>query len=142
MELAWGIVIVIVGGLAWGGQMLTRLSPSTATSLSLVEAEDSVEPAYWADIQGEALWDSLSLWVLVAAGLLLIGGQSAWAFLGLLGGGMYVYFAGRGILTRLELQGSGFRIGEPGSVRLGLVALGVWGVVGLVTIVAAAATLA
>ncbi len=142
MDLVWGVVIVILGGLAWGGQILTRLSPATATRLSLVEAEDSVEPVYWADIQGEALWDSLSLWTLVAAGFLLIAGHSAWALLGLVGGGMYVYFAGRGILTRLELQRGGFRIGQPGSVRLGLVALGVWGVAGLVTIVAAVAALA
>lgn len=142
IDLVWGVVVVILGGLAWGGQALTRLSPATATRLSLVEAEDSVEPAYWADIQGEALWDALTLWVLVAAGILLIAGHSAWAPLGLVGGGIYVYFAGRGIFTRLELQHRGFSIGKPSSVRLGLVALGVWGGAGLVTIVAAIITLA
>ena len=44
------------------------------------------------------------MWTLPLAGLLLIVGHEAWAWLGLVGGGMYVYFGGRGILTRLELQ--------------------------------------
>ncbi len=142
MDLIWGIAIVALGLLAWGGQALTWLSPVTATRLSLVEAEDSVEAVYWADIRGEALWDLLSLWTLVAAGILLIVGHSAWAYLGLVGGGMYVYFAGRGILTRLELRRRGFRIGEVGSVRLGLVMLGIWGIAGLVTAAAAVNDLA
>jgi len=50
---------------------------------------------------------------------------------------MYVYFAGRGIVTRLELRRRGFRIGEASSVRLGLVMLGIWGIAGLVTAAAA-----
>ena len=88
------------------------------------------------------LMDLISLWALPLAGLLLIAGQDAWAYLGLVGGGVYVYFGGRGILTRLELQRRGFRIGDPGDVRLGLVMLGVWGLAGLITIVAAIAALA
>lgn len=142
MDLIWGIAIVALGLLAWAGQTLTWLSPVTATRLSLVEAEDSVEAVYWADIRGEALWDLLSLWTLVAAGILLIVGHSAWAYLGLVGGGIYIYFAGRGIVTRLELRRRGFRIGEAGSVRLGLVMLGIWGIAGLVTAVAAVNDLA
>jgi hypothetical protein len=142
VDLIWGIVIVVLGLLAWGGQTLTWLSPVTATRLSLVEAEDSVEAVYWADIRGEALWDLLTLWTLVAAGILLIVGHSAWAYLGLVGGGIYIYFAGRGIVTRLELRRRGFRIGEAASVRLGLVMLGVWGIAGLVTVVAAVNDLA
>ena len=55
---------------------------------------------------------------------------------------MYVYFGGRGILTRLEMQRRGFRIGAAGNVRIGLVMLGVWGVAGAITIAAAIAELA
>ena len=141
MDIAWGVVILVLGLLAWGGQVLAWLAPRRAARLGLVEAEASVEPVLWADIQGEALWDSLSLWTLAAAGLLLVIGEPAWAYLGLIGGGMYVYFGGRGILTRLALMRGGFRVGNPSSVRLGLVMLGVWGVAGAITALASVGAL-
>ena len=137
MDIAWGIVIIVLGGLAWGGQTLSWFAPATATRLGLADAEDSVDGVFWADAVGEALWDALSLWVLLAAGILLVVGHQAWAYLGLIGGGMYIYFGGRGILVRLELRRRGIRIGEAGSVRLGMLALGVWAVAGLITAVAA-----
>ena len=95
-----------------------------------------MELAYRADIRGEALWDFYTLWTSVA-GILLILDAASWTSFGLVGGGVYIYFAGRGILTRLELNRRGFRIGDPANVRLGLVMLGVWGLAGLITVVAA-----
>lgn len=142
MDLTWAVVMILFGLLAWGGQTLARFVPETANRLGLVESEDAVEPVYWADIRGEALWDFLTLWTLPIAGILLAIGHDAWPYFGLVGGGVYVYFAGRGILTRLEMQRRGFRIGAPSSVRVGVTMLGVWGVVGLITIVAASNTLA
>lgn len=137
MDVGWGIIVVVLGLLAWGGQALAYLVPETAAKLNLAEPSDTVEDVYWADGRGEALWDLATLWTLPAAGIALIASHEAWAYLGLIGGSMYVYFAGRGILTRLELQRREFRIGDPHQVRLGLVMLGVWGVVGLITIGAA-----
>ncbi len=98
--------------------------------------------SYWADIRGEALWDFLTLWTLVGAGVLLLLDHQAWPYFGLVGGSIYLYFGGRGILTRVEMQRSGFRVGDPRSVQLGLVMLAVWGGVGVITIVAAAGSLA
>ena len=137
MNVVAGVVITLLALLAWGGQLLSRLAPERAAALGLCEAEDDVEPAFWADVRGEALWDALTLWTLVAAGLLLVLDEESWAYFGLVGGGVFVYFAGRGILTRLEMRQRGLRIGDPASVRTGLIALGVWGVMGLATIVAA-----
>lgn len=136
MELAWGMVLVVLGLLAWLGQTLSRFATDAATRLKLVEKEGSVEPVFWADIRGEALWDFLTLWTLAVAGVLLVFDHQAWPYFGLIGGSVYVYFAGRGILTRVEMQRSGFRVGEPENVRLGLVMLGVWGAAGLITLVA------
>jgi len=141
MEVLWGITIIVLGLLAWAGQLVSWLAPTTAARLSLVEAEDAVEDVYWADIRGESAWDVASLWTLPLAGLLLAMGSDAWAWLGLVGGGMFAYFGGRGVLTRLELRRRGFAIGEPSNVRLGLVMLGVWGLAGLITIVAAVSAL-
>lgn len=141
MEVVWGIVVVVLSLLAWGGQTIAWLAPATAVKLQLMEAEADVEPVYCADIRGEARWDCLTLWTLVVAGFLLILDNPGWAYFGLVGGGMYVYFAGRGILTRLELRRRGFRIGSPSSVKLGLAMLVIWGVMGLITIIAAVVAL-
>jgi hypothetical protein len=141
LEIVWGIVVVALSLLAWGGQTIAWLAPATAVKLQLMEAEADVEPAYWADIRGEARWDFLTLWTLVVAGFLLLLDNPGWAHFGLVGGGMYVYFAGRGILTRLELRRHGLRIGSTASVKLGLVMLVIWGVMGLITIIAAVVAL-
>jgi len=53
MEIVWGVVLIVLGLLAWGGQTLSRFAPDTATKLSLVEKEESVEPLYWADIRAK-----------------------------------------------------------------------------------------
>ena len=141
MDVFWAVVLVVFGLLAWAGQTMARFAPGTAEKLNLVEREESVEPVYWSDIRGEALWDFLTLWTLVAAGVLLLIDHESWPYFGLIGGSIYVYFAGRGILTRLEMQRNGFRIGERSNVRLGLIMLAVWGVIGLTTIAVAATSL-
>lgn len=137
MEIIWGIVVVTLSGLAWGGQAIAWLAPDTAVKLGLMEAEDEVEPAYWADIRGEATWDFFTLWTMLAGGILLIVAEPAWAYFGLVGGGVYVYFAGRGIFTRVAMQRRGLRIGTPLNLRLGYGLLTVWGVMALITIIAA-----
>jgi hypothetical protein len=142
VAITWGIVVVILSALAWGGQAISWFAPPTAERLSLTEAEADVEPAFHADVRGEALWDSLTLWVLVVAGALLIAGNAAWAYFGLSGGAVYVYFAGRGLLTRRAMRQRGLRIGAAQNLKSAYLFLTVWGVMGLATLVAAAAELA
>jgi len=137
VNIVAGVVITLLALLAWGGQVISWLAPERAAALGLCEAEDDVEPTFWADVRGEAFWDALTLWTLVAAGVLLVLDRASWAYFGLVGGAMFVYFAGRGILTRLAMRQRGLRIGNPASVRTGLIALAIWGVMGLGTIVAA-----
>ena len=71
--------------------------------------EYDVDPAFYADARGEAKWDSLTLWTLPVAGILIMFNSSLWVYFGLVGGSMYLYFAGRAIFTRLELK-----LGMPG----------------------------
>ncbi|MEA2003315.1 MAG: hypothetical protein U9N84_15700 [Actinomycetota bacterium] len=137
MHILWGVVVVALSLLGWGGQAIAWLRPATAVKLTLMESKEDVEPTYWADIRGEAPWDTLTLWPLVVAGILLIVDNPAWAYFGLVGGGAYVYFAGRGIFTRMAMQRRGFRIGAASNVTLGYTFLAIWGVMALITIVAA-----
>ena len=141
MGIVWGVVVVALSLLGWGGQVISRFAPATAVKLALSEPEESVEPAYWADIRAEALWDSLSLWTLLVAGVLLIVDIDAWAYFGLVGGGMYSYFAGRGILSRREMQRRGLRAGSPENLKSAYVFLSISGVAGITTIVTAVVAL-
>lgn len=141
MGILWGLVVVALSLLCWGGQVISWFAPATAVRLTLMEAEDTVEPTYFADVRGEALWDTLTLWTMLIAGVLLTLDVSAWAYFGLVGGGMYVYFAGRGIVTRRAMQQRGYRVGVAQNVKLGYVFLAVWGVMGCITIVAAVVAL-
>lgn len=137
MNVFWGIVVVALSLLAWAGQALSLLVPSTAVRWNLMEAEDDVEPTFWADIRAEALWDTLTLWVMVVAGVLLIADGAAWPYFGLVGGGMYLYFGGRGISARVTMTRRGLRVGAPESVRVGMIFLAIWTAMALITIVAA-----
>ena len=141
MGILWGLVVVALSLLCWGGQVISWFAPATAVRLTLMEAEDTVEPTYFADVRGEALWDTLTLWTMVVAGVLLTLDVSAWAYFGLVGGGMYAYFAGRGIVTRRAMQQRGYRVGVAQNVKLGYLFLAVWGVMGCITIVAAVVAL-
>ncbi len=141
MGVAWGIAVIVLSLLAWAGQTISWLAPSRAAQWSLTEAEESVEPVYHADIRGEAAWDTLSLWTLTVAGVLLVVDDPSWAYFGLVGGGMYAYFAGRGIFTRFAMQRLGYRIGSAQNVSIGYAFLLIWGVMAVITVVAAVVAL-
>ena len=72
MMVMWRVVVAFLSLLAWGGQALSWLSPSTAVRWNVMEAEEDVEPTFWADVRAEAAWDTLTLWIMVVAGVLII----------------------------------------------------------------------
>lgn len=142
MNIIWGLTVVALSMLAWAGQTISLLAPRTAVRWKLMEAEEDVEPTFWADIRAEALWDALTLWVMVAAGVLLTADTDVWPYFGLVGGGIYLYFGGRGISARVTMTRRGLRVGAPESVRVGVVFLTIWTLMALVTIIAAVTALA
>ncbi|MFA9471388.1 MAG: hypothetical protein ACERNK_12505 [Deltaproteobacteria bacterium] len=141
MQIFWGIALVASSLLCWGGQAVVCFAPTIGAKLGLSEKEADVEPAFWADVRGEALWDFLTLWTLLVAGVLLIIDHPAWVYFGLIGGSVYVYFAGRGIFTRVTMQRRGLRIGTPQGVKVVFTFLIIWGITGFATIIAAIAAL-
>jgi hypothetical protein len=141
VNVLWGVVVTLLSLLAWGGQALSWFAPATAVKLSLMEAEDDVEPTFWADMRGEAIWDTLTLWTMMVAGVLLIADQQAWPYFALVGGGMYLYFGGRGIVARAAMLRRNLRIGDRRNVLLGFVFSAIWATMAIVTIVAAVMSL-
>jgi len=142
VDTVFGILIVFISLLGWGGQAISLAAPSTAERWKLTEAETSVDSVFYSDIRGEVLWDTLTLWVMPLAGALLVAGVDAWAPIGLVAGGMYVYFGGRGVFTRRAIVERGGRVGDPKSLTTAYAALTVWALLGLAVIAAAAVTLA
>ena len=142
MNLIWGaILIVFTLILCWLGQVINATSPTLAARLGLAEPEADVDPTFYMDGRGEAIWDAMILWTLPVAGILLILNSPFWAYFGLVGGGIYLYFAGRLVVVRLAMQRRGIRIGKPETVRLFNVVGILWGLIGVVTIIMAVAAL-
>ena len=142
MDLFWGVMLIIFTLLVgWLGQTITVFSPKLAVKLGLTEPESDVDSTFYADVRGEAIWDTMILWTLPVAGILLILNNTLWAYFGLVGGGSYLYLAGRGIAVRLAMQRRGIRIGKPGTLKLFYVFLTLWGVIAVVTIIMAVVAL-
>jgi hypothetical protein len=141
MNLILGTIIIPLSMLAWVGQLVTTFAPKLAARLSLSEDEADVDPAIWADIRGEAVWDSLILWTLPAAGFLLVLNSDGWPYLGLVGGGVFLYFSGRGISSRLAMRKRRIRVGKPETEKVFYIFLTLWGLIGLTIIILAASAL-
>jgi hypothetical protein len=67
----------------------------------------------------------------------MIMNNAIWPYFGLIGGGIYLYFAGRGIIARIAYGRRGISIGKLSSVKQAYVALSLWGMVAIGTIVLA-----
>jgi len=142
MNIIWGVILIIFTLLVcWLAQTITAFSPKLAVKLGLTEPESDVDPTFYADVRGEAVWDMLILWTLPVAGILLIFNNALWAYFGLVGGGSYLYLAGRGIAVRLALQRRGIRIGKPGTLKFYYAFLIIWGLIAVVMIIMAVAVL-
>ena len=135
MDIVWGILLIIFGLIAWGGQVLSALKPKFATRLGLIEPETNVDTSFYADVRGEAKWDSITLWTLPFAGILILLNNQLWIYFGMIGGSMYLYFSGRAVFTRLELKRHGVRIGKQELLKVYYIFVTLWGIIGLATII-------
>ncbi len=141
MNIIWGAILITFSLIGWLGQTISAISPKRAAKWGLTEHESDVDPAFYADVRGEALWDMLILWILSVAGILLLLGDLSWAYFGLIGAGMYMYFAGRGIAVRFAMKRRGIPIGTPKSLSVTYAFLILSGLVALITIFMATAAL-
>ena len=132
-----GGIVAALSMICWGGRVVAWLVPEAGNAHELLEARDDLEPLYWSELRGEIAWDVATLWSMVAAGVLLAADHPWWTHFALTAGGAYVYFAGRGIFTRVAMINAGFLIGSPRSVRLALFMSAIWGAMATAMIIAA-----
>ena len=139
-ERIWAMLLILWCLIVcWMGQVLVFVAPNVAMQFGLSEPADSVNPTLWADLQGEAVTDTLLVvWTLGVAGLLLLllpsRHQTLWPYFGLVGSGMYVYFGVRGIFQRLFLQAHDISYGSPSYQAFAMAMCASWALTGLVTI--------
>ena len=87
MNLIWGIILISISLKCWIGQIIITLSPKMAETIKIIEPESDVDQTFFTYIRSEAIWGSLSLWILPIAGILLIINNAFWTYFGLVGGG-------------------------------------------------------
>lgn len=141
LELTWGVLLTVLTLIAWAGQVIYALSPRLGVQLGVGESESNVDPNFYIDARGEAIWDSMIIWTLPVAGMLLIFNNPLWVYFGLVGGGSYLYFAGRNIITRRMMQRRGVRIGSPYNIKIAYLFSMLWGLAALITIILAVSSL-
>lgn len=134
METLWAVCVILVGLVAWLGQLICAAAPKLGVRLGLGEAESDIDPVFYIDGRGEAMWDAMILWLFPLAGVLLLIQHPSWPIFAVLGGGVYLYFSGRGLIVRIMMQRSGIRIGSPGNIKVAYLFLILWAVAAVVTI--------
>ena len=141
MNLIWGIILASVTLKCWIGQIIIAFSPKVAAKINIIENESDVDQTFFLDMRGSAIWDAITLWTLPFAGILLILNNTLWIYFGLIGGGMYLYFVGRSIASHLTMQRHGIKIGTSKKLKLKYLILSLWGLIAIITIIFAVATL-
>ena len=137
-------VLVLAAGLvAWLGQALVFFAPATGTRLGLVEPVEEVDPVLRTiESKAEAAMDVALGWTLPAAAVLLLLDHPWWPVLGLVGAGVYLYFGGLIILSRIYLKKQGRLVGSGASEKAAYAFGAVWALSGVVMLVLALATIA
>ncbi len=135
MNIIWGIVIIFFVLICWVGQVISAISPKIGASLGVTEPESEVDRTFFVDQRAEAIWDSMTSWILLAAGALLILNSEIWPYFGLIGGGIFFNFSGRGIITRIALQRKGIAIGKKSSLATAYTFLSIWLLISIITII-------
>jgi hypothetical protein len=134
-----GLVCVVVGTLFFAGQLLSSISFTLAQRLGLQEKNEHVDPLYRRLEVGTARWDSLSLWTVLVAGILMLLDHAWWPYAGLIGGGVYVDAGGREGAKYLGLRSHGVRVGTVNELRL---AIGVYALLIVIGVLLIAISLA
>lgn len=122
-----GIAVILFGLIAWLGQSLVFFAPELARSLGLVEPKGEIDEAlYIIESRALGLNDLLLTWTLPLSGVLMLLDNSLWPYLGLIGGGIYLYFSGLIVFSRIYLRRENKKIGSAGSVAASYLFSLVW----------------
>lgn len=118
MRVLLGIVCVLFGGFGWIGQMISGINYPLAQRLNLQEKSQGTDPLFRRAETNAARWDSLVLWALLLAGILMLADNQWWPLVSLIAGGIYLDGAGREVAKCISLRKGGIRIGDAKDLKV------------------------
>lgn len=121
MRIVLGIICVLFGGIGWLAQVISGINYPLAQRLGLQEKSEGTDPLFRRAESNTARWDSLVLWTLLAAGILMLTNNYWWPYLSLVAGGIYLDGAGREVAKYISLRKCSIRIGTPKDLRIAAV---------------------
>jgi hypothetical protein len=105
-------ILCLIAGLLYLGQLISVVNVSLARRLGLQESPDHTDPIFSHLELWTARWDLWVLWILPAAGVLLLIDHWLWPYATMIGGGAFVDPGGREAAKVLGLKGKGVRVGS------------------------------
>ena len=111
MRVLFG-VLCLIAGLLYLGQLISVVNFSLARRLGLQESTDHTDPIFSYLELWTARWDLWVLWILPAAGILLLIDHWLWPYAAMIGGGASLDTGGREAAKVLGLKGKGVRVGS------------------------------
>lgn len=118
MRVALAVICILYGAFGWLGQSLSGVNYPMAQRLGLQESDEGTDPLFRRAEVNTARWDSLVLWTLAAAGVLMLINHPWWPILSLVAGGIYLDAAGRESAKYISLRKGGVRIGTSKQVKI------------------------
>ena len=119
MTTLFSIIVIALGLIAWAGQILSFFTPQLAIRIGVLEPKEEVdETLYVIESKAMGLVDVFTAWVFPTSGLLLLLDNSLWPIFGLIGAGIYLYFSGVIVLSRIYLKRIGKKVGSANSEKL------------------------
>ena len=108
----------VLGTLLYAGQLVSSVNFPLAQCLGFQEQAEHADPLASRLELGTARWDSVSLWVIPVAGILMTPNHSGWPDIGLIGSGVCVDAGGcEGAQVR-SLREQGVGVGPAKERRL------------------------
>ncbi|UCG62162.1 MAG: hypothetical protein JSV52_02435 [Candidatus Zixiibacteriota bacterium] len=133
-----GIVVIVLGLMCWIGQGLAVFAFPMAVKFGLFEPEEELDQSlYLFERLAQGIMDVLLAWILPLSALLMILDNAFWPLFALVGGGIYLYFPGLFMISRIVLKKHGKKVGSPSSVRTAYIFGTVWIVAAITMIVLA-----
>ena len=119
LTIVIGVTVFLLGLVCWIGQAMAVFFLPKAIQLGLFEPEREVDQSmYLFERMSQGVMDVLLTWILPLSALMLVLGQPNWPLFALVGGGVYLYFPGVFMITRIVLKKHGRKVGRPSSVTL------------------------
>lgn len=113
MRTVLGVICVLFGGFGWIGQFISAVNYELAQKLGLQEKDEGTGPLYRRAETNAARWDSVVLWTMAVAGVLMLMDHTWWPYVGLIAGGIYLDGAGREAAKCISMYKEGVRVGTP-----------------------------